>query len=148
MAQPNCSSCGRGISASDATCPFCGAKTALHRNRQRQLDGVKKKEYAQRSKAVVVSAIGLVVVLAALFALTRQYHSTYHLTLKVVVSVLAGAAAYGIIFYFRLPLCLKCGHRGRPEYKHLDLDGKPDKRFKSNALLCGGCHAPAAENLI
>ena len=148
MGQHNCTSCGRSISISDTACPVCGAKTALHRNRQRHLDGVKKKEIAQRTKAMALCAIGLAVLLLALFLLTRQFHTTYHLTLKLVVSMLLAAAAYSVAYYFRLPLCLKCGHRGRPKYKHLDLDGKPDKRFKTNVLLCGGCHASAADNLI
>jgi len=148
MAQHSCSSCGRTISSNDAACPFCGAKTALHRNRQRQLDGVKKKEVAQRTTAVALSAVGLVVALCVLFLLTKQLQTTYHFTLKVMAAVMLAAAAYGVAYYFRLPLCLKCGHRGRPKFKHLDLDGKPDKRFKANALLCSGCSAPALENVI
>lgn len=148
MTPHNCTKCGRSIAASDATCPFCGTKTALQRNRQRHLDSEKQKELAQRTKAVALSAIAFVVLLSALFLLTRHYHSTYHLTLKIISSLLLAAAAYGVIYYFRLPVCLKCGHRGRPHYKHVDLNGKPDKRFRSNALLCSGCNAPAAEHLI
>jgi DNA-directed RNA polymerase subunit RPC12/RpoP len=148
MTQHNCMSCGRAISSAETACPYCGAKTTLFRKRQRQLDGVKKKETAQRTKAVAMSAICLVLALCALFLLTKQFHSTYHLALKVTASGLLAAAAYGVAHYFRLPLCLKCGHRGQPKFKHLDLDGKPDKRFKVNALICSGCNAPAADNLI